>query len=68
MTFLLYFKANRFGMLQTKIAVFHMLKNYRFSVCDKTRIPCEYAIDSIFQTPRYGVYLKAERRKITRTC
>ncbi|XP_058788665.1 probable cytochrome P450 6a14 [Phymastichus coffea] len=53
----------RLGILQSKMALFHLLSNYKFSICEKTPIPNYYSSKSILQTPRDGVYLKVEKRK-----
>ncbi|XP_058800198.1 cytochrome P450 6a2-like [Phymastichus coffea] len=54
----------RLGSLKPKIALFYMLLNYEFSVCEKTSIPIKYQPDYFVQVP-YDIYLKVRRRKRT---
>ncbi|XP_058788666.1 cytochrome P450 6a8-like [Phymastichus coffea] len=52
----------RLGILQSKMALFHLLSNYKFSVCEETPIPSYYSPISIVQSPRDGMTLKIEKR------
>ncbi|XP_058788799.1 probable cytochrome P450 6a14 isoform X2 [Phymastichus coffea] len=52
------------GKLQTKMVLFHLILHYKFSLCNKTPVTAEYATESIFQTPKNGIYLKVDKRKI----
>ncbi|XP_058788782.1 uncharacterized protein LOC131662839 [Phymastichus coffea] len=54
----------RLGILQSKMAIYHLLLHYKFSKCDRTSIPIEYNRRSLLQTPRGGIYLKVEKRKV----
>ncbi|XP_001607043.2 cytochrome P450 6a2 [Nasonia vitripennis] len=55
----------RLGILKPKIALFYLLLNYKFSVCDKTPIPLRYMTDYFVQVPAGQVYLKVEKRNGT---
>ncbi|XP_055697243.1 probable cytochrome P450 6a14 [Phlebotomus papatasi] len=51
----------RFGLLQTKIGLAHMISKYRFRVCSKTSIPCILDPQSIVIAPKGGIWLAIEK-------
>ncbi|XP_073813620.1 cytochrome P450 6a9-like [Musca autumnalis] len=51
----------RFGKMQTKIGLALMLKNFKFSVCEKTTIPMKLDKKNLFVSAESGVYLKVEK-------
>ncbi|XP_060652618.1 cytochrome P450 6a2-like [Drosophila nasuta] len=51
----------RFGQMQTRIGLAQLIKNFKFSVCDKTDIPLKYNPMSIVLGTIGGIYVKAER-------
>lgn len=52
----------RLGMIQTKVALISLLKEFEFSPCAKTPIPLKYSPRSIVQVPADGIYLKMKKR------
>lgn len=48
----------RFGMLQTKLGLAMVLKQFHFEVCAKTTIPIEIDHCSLLMLPKEGVWLK----------
>ncbi|CAD7012838.1 unnamed protein product [Ceratitis capitata] len=50
----------RFGRMQIRIGLAHLLRKYRFSVCDKTEIPLKINIKSFLLNTLNGIYLKVE--------
>lgn len=53
--------AQRFGMMQTRIGLIHLLINYEFSVCDNTPIPMVFGNNPIVLSAKEGIYLKIKR-------
>ncbi|XP_075168006.1 putative cytochrome P450 6a21 [Haematobia irritans] len=51
----------RFGKMQVIIGLALMLKNFKFSTCDKTTIPMEFDKRNFLTSPAKGVYLKVEK-------
>uniref|UniRef100_A0A1I8NN27 Cytochrome P450 n=1 Tax=Stomoxys calcitrans TaxID=35570 RepID=A0A1I8NN27_STOCA len=51
----------RFGKMQVIIGLALMLKNFKFSVCDKTTIPMVYDKRSFLTCPAEGIYLRVEK-------
>lgn len=49
----------RFGMMQTKIGLVTLLRNFEFSICDKTT-PITFIPNSFILSPKGGVYLKVK--------
>lgn len=52
---------SRFGKMQVLIGLALLLKNYRFSVCDKTLIPMQYDKENFLVTPDGNLYLKVSK-------
>lgn len=50
----------RFGLLQAKIGLVTMLKNYSFKTSPKTVHPVLFAPDSILLAPKDGIWLKID--------
>ncbi|XP_023315986.1 cytochrome P450 6a2-like [Trichogramma pretiosum] len=53
----------RFGLLQAKQALVSLLGHFEFRVSDETRLPCAMETETMVQTPKHGVLLRAERRR-----
>uniref|UniRef100_A0A1I8MI06 Uncharacterized protein n=1 Tax=Musca domestica TaxID=7370 RepID=A0A1I8MI06_MUSDO len=51
----------RFGKMQAMIGLALLLKNFRFTVCEKTQIPLKLDKKSIIVAPESGIYLRVER-------
>lgn len=47
----------KFGMLQTKLGLAMLLRQFRFEVCDKTKIPLDIDSVSLLHIPKGGVWL-----------
>jgi cytochrome P450 family 6 len=52
---------NRFGIMQTKIGLVKLVKNFRILPCSKTLIPMKYSPSASFQCPAGGMWLKLEK-------
>lgn len=50
----------RFGLLQTKIGLATLLRNFKFSSCHKTQIPLQIDPISLVYVPKDEVWLKVE--------
>lgn len=51
----------RFGLMEAKIALAHLLKHFSFSTCDRTAaMPLEFNVKKMFLTPQSGIWLKVE--------
>ncbi|XP_025832386.1 probable cytochrome P450 6a13 isoform X2 [Agrilus planipennis] len=51
----------RMGLLQTKVGLIAMLKDYKFTLDPKTRTPLEYEIYLSILSPKGGIWLNASR-------
>ncbi|KAL7737698.1 hypothetical protein ACLKA6_006096 [Drosophila palustris] len=51
----------RFGQMQTRVGLAQLIKNFKFSVCDKTDIPLTYNPESFVMGTNGGIHLRAER-------
>lgn len=51
----------RFGQMQTSVGVAQMIRNFKFTVCDKTDIPLVYNPKSFVLGTTSGIFLRAER-------
>ncbi|XP_016974099.2 uncharacterized protein LOC108040923 [Drosophila rhopaloa] len=51
----------RFGQMQTRIGLALLLKSFKFSICEQTKIPMKYNKDSFLIASESGIYLKVER-------
>ncbi|XP_017960093.1 cytochrome P450 6a2-like [Drosophila navojoa] len=51
----------RFGQMQTRIGLVQLIRNFKFTVCDKTDIPLTYDPKSLVLGTIGGIYLRAER-------
>jgi len=51
----------RFGQMQTRVGMAQLIKNFKFSVCDKTDIPLVFNPESFVMGTIGGIYLRAER-------
>lgn len=49
---------NRFSMVETKVALFHILARCRLDVCPKTTIPMELRKRGVFLTAKNGFWLR----------
>ncbi|XP_039955220.1 cytochrome P450 6a9-like [Bactrocera tryoni] len=50
----------RFGYMQIRIGLAHLLQKYRFSICDKTEIPLKMNVKSFLVNTLNGIYLRVE--------
>ncbi|XP_062133730.1 cytochrome P450 6a2-like [Drosophila sulfurigaster albostrigata] len=51
----------RFGQMQTRIGLAQLIKNFKFSVCDKTDIPLIYNTKSVVLGTVGGIFVRIER-------
>ncbi|XP_034110747.1 cytochrome P450 6a2-like [Drosophila albomicans] len=51
----------RFGQMQTRIGLAQLIKNFKFSVCDKTDLPLVYNPKSFVLGTIGGIFVRAER-------
>lgn len=51
----------RFGQMQSRIGLAQLIKNFKFSLCDKTAIPLVYDPRSLLIITMGGIYLRMER-------
>jgi cytochrome P450 family 6 len=51
----------RFGLLQTKLGLAMLLKNFKFNVCSKTEIPLKIDTVNMLHTPLGEVFLNIEK-------
>ncbi|XP_030388126.1 uncharacterized protein LOC115634502 [Scaptodrosophila lebanonensis] len=51
----------RFGQMQARIGLALLLKNFRFSVCERTPIPMTYNLESFLIASEKGIYLRVEQ-------
>lgn len=57
----LLFTGARFGLLQSKVGIITLLRNYRFTVNEKTQIPFVMDPKNIILTVKGDIWLNAER-------
>lgn len=51
----------RFGILQAKVGIAMLLKNFKFNICEKTDIPLKIDPVNLLYIPLAGVYLNIEK-------
>jgi cytochrome P450 family 6 len=51
----------RFGVLQAKLGLAKLIKNFRILPCSKTTIPMRFVPNAQFQSPLGGMWLKFEK-------
>lgn len=51
----------RFGQMQVRVGLAYLLKNFRFTVCDKTPIPMTYNMISYLISSKSGIYLRVDK-------
>uniref|UniRef100_A0A182PYW8 Uncharacterized protein n=1 Tax=Anopheles epiroticus TaxID=199890 RepID=A0A182PYW8_9DIPT len=51
----------RFGMMQARVALIHLLTSFRFSCCSKTPVPMRYDLKNGILTPKEGMWLRLEK-------
>lgn len=51
----------RFGKMETKIGLITLLRNFKFSVCERTSIPIDIDKTHFMVGSKGGIYLKVER-------
>ncbi len=52
----------RFAMMEVKLALFHLLRNFRVDPCDKTPVPIQYQADGIISEVKDGNWLTVTPR------
>lgn len=52
---------SRFGIMQTKIILINIIRNFKLSPCDKTPIPMKFVPNHAFQSPQGGMWLKLKK-------
>lgn len=50
------------AILKAKIALYHLLLSYKFSVSEKTQSKLKLTNNAFVQEPADGIYLKVEKR------
>nr|ARO50428.1 cytochrome P450 [Chironomus tentans] len=50
----------RFALMEIKISMVYLLRNFRILPSNKTLIPMQYSLTSSFQSPKHGMGLKLE--------
>ena len=56
--------ANRFALLEIRLSLAALIKDYKFSVCPKTQIPLKMKTHTLSLTPQKGFYFKIEKRTL----
>lgn len=51
----------RFGLMQTRVGLAYLLKNFKFSVSEKTQIPIKYSKESFVSIAEGDIYLSVEK-------
>ncbi|KAF5305913.1 hypothetical protein FQR65_LT07524 [Abscondita terminalis] len=54
--------ASRFALLQIKVVIIELLKNFEFVCVEKTEIPLTYKPESFFSIPKNGVWIGLKAR------
>lgn len=55
----------RFAMIQSKLALALLLKNFTFSLSSKTTLPMEMEAKGIVLAPKGGIWINVEKTTIT---
>jgi hypothetical protein len=56
-----YFKGLRFGMLQSKVGLTTLLKNFKIKVSNRTKVPLTMEKNSFITTAEGGIWLDVEK-------
>ncbi|XP_037953932.1 probable cytochrome P450 6a18 [Teleopsis dalmanni] len=51
----------RFGKMQARIGLALLIKNFKFSICEDTKIPIVYEAESFLLCPKGGINLRIEK-------
>jgi cytochrome P450 family 6 len=51
----------RFGLMQAKLGIVKLIKNFKLSICDKSPVPLNFVPAAPFLTPVGGMILRVER-------
>lgn len=51
----------RFGLMQTRVALAYLLRNFKFSICKQTEVPLMLDKASVLLSAKHGIHLKVER-------
>lgn len=52
----------RFGMMQVRVGLIAMLKDFEFCLSEKTNVPLQYSSSGVILSPKGGVWLHLKRR------
>lgn len=55
----------RFGLMQVKLGLIYLLRDFEFSVCSQTPVPMKIDYRSFIMTPEGGMHLKVTKIKKT---
>jgi cytochrome P450 family 6 len=56
-----YIKGLRFGMLQSKVGLTTLLKNYKIKLSNRTKLPLTLETNSFITTAEGGIWLDVEK-------
>lgn len=48
----------RFGMMQTRVGLVMLLRNFKFTICDQTTVPMKISQTEFILSPEGGVTLR----------
>lgn len=51
----------RFGLMQTRVGLAYLLRNFKFSVCEQTEMPLVWDKTSFILCTKNGIFLKVQK-------
>ncbi|XP_073846685.1 probable cytochrome P450 6a21 [Musca autumnalis] len=51
----------RFGIMQTRVGMAYLLRNFKFSVCEETEVPLQWSKTSFVLCSKNGIFLKVDK-------